>query len=141
MTHRVGPQMETPIVFDARKLSVRNGIISYLELASSPDAQREYERRVPIAQAPDELILMWEELGLATDLDWYCEPEFSLEEQAAIREFHQVWRAVAHETPDPMPYTIETLIGTPVWRRLVDGACKALRVFAKRGRLDEAASS
>lgn len=141
MTHRVGTEVETPIVFDERKMSVRNGIISYLELASSPDAQRAYERRVPLAQVPAELILMWEDLGLHTDPDWYGEPEFSLAELAAIREFHQVWRAVADATTDPMPPTIEALIGTAVWQRLVDGACKALLVFAKRGRLDEAASS
>ncbi|WP_421696983.1 hypothetical protein [Ancylobacter sp.] len=128
-------------MLDERKMSVRNGIISYLELASSPDAQRAYERRVSIARVPDELILMWEELGLATDSDWYGEPEFSLAEQAAIRDFHQVWNAVSDEAPDPMPPTIDALIGTAVWQRLIDGARKALLVFAKRGRLDEAASS
>ena len=128
-------------MFDQRKMSVRNGIISYLELASSPDAQRAYERRVPVARVPDELILTWEDLGLVTDSDWYGEPEFSFAEQAAIREFHQVWRAVSDEVRDPIPPTIEALIGTAVWQRLIDGARKALVVFAKRGRLDGPGSS
>jgi hypothetical protein len=128
-------------MFDERKMSVRNGIISYLELASSPDAQRAYERRVPLAQVPAELILMWEDLGLPTDSDWYGEPEFSLAEQAAIREFHQVWHAVSDEAPDPMPPTVEALIGTAVWQHLIEGARKALLVFSKRGGLDGPASS
>jgi hypothetical protein len=120
------------------KLRIRNNIIDYLELASSPDEQREYERRVPIAQVPNEMINQWEDCVPDADFDWYCEPEYSLDEQDAIRRFHQIWSSVADETPDEMPPTIGALIGTPVWQRLTDGAGEALRVFRARGRIDEA---
>jgi hypothetical protein len=40
---------------------VRNRIIEYLELASSFEAQREYERNVPIAHVPYEVINQWDD--------------------------------------------------------------------------------
>lgn len=120
------------------KLRIRNNIIDYLELASSPDQQREFERRVPIAHIPNEMINLWEDHVPDADFDWYSEPEFSLAEQSAIERFHGIWNSVADETPDVMPDTIETLIGTPVWQRLIDGATDALRIFQKRGRIDDA---
>jgi hypothetical protein len=120
------------------KLRIRNNIIDYLETASSPDAQRAYERRVPIAKIPDEMINQWEDCVPDADFDWYSEPEYSLEENFAIRQFHDIWNTVANDTPNVMPNSIDALIGTLVWQRLIDGAAKALRVFEKRGRIDEA---
>lgn len=40
---------------------VRNRIIEYVELASSFEAQQEYERDVPIAHIPYEVINQWED--------------------------------------------------------------------------------
>ena len=115
---------------------IRNNIIDYLELAASPDEQREYERNVPIAQVPNEMINMWEDQVDSNDLDWYCPPVFSPEENTAIRQFHEIWNRVADETPSPMPYTIEALIDTEPWSRLADAARRALDVFNQRGRFD-----
>jgi hypothetical protein len=55
----------------------------------------------------------------------------------AIRAFHDVWLAVADETPEWMPHTIEALIGTPVWNRLMVAARDTLQVLSLRGRFNE----
>jgi len=119
------------------KLRVRNNIMDYLELACSASAQRDYERRVPIAHVPNEMIAQWEDCVPDQDFEWYSEPEFSADEQAAIERFTQVWESVADETPDPMPDTVESLFGTRVWQRLMDAARDALNVFLVRGRISE----
>jgi hypothetical protein len=122
------------------KLRIRNGIMDYLELASSPSEQRDYERRVPIAHVPNEMINQWEDWVSDEDFDWYSEPEFSPAELDAIKRFHQIWESVADETPDVMPSSIEALLGTPVWQCLINGAADALSVFAARGRISETAA-
>ncbi len=115
---------------------LRNNIIDYLELASSVDEQRSYERNVPIAQVPNEMINQWEDVVDARDFDWYCPPVFSPHENVALRQFHEIWNQVADETPNPMPDTIEALIGTEPWSRLISAAQLALAVFERRGRFD-----
>jgi hypothetical protein len=40
---------------------VRNRIIAYLEVASSLEAQQEYERDVPMAHVPYEVINQWDD--------------------------------------------------------------------------------
>lgn len=116
---------------------IRNRIIDYLELAASADEQRDYERRVPIAQVPNEMINQWEDWVDGDDLDWYGPPVFSEDERQAVRSFQSVWLAVADDTPNPMPHSIDLLLGTPVWARLMAGAQAALAVFERRGRFDE----
>ena len=111
--------------------------MDYLELAASAEEQRAYECHVPIAQVPNELINRWEDWVRYDDLDWYAAPVFSPEEIAAIRAFHAIWLAVADATPEPMPHTIDALIGTQVWDRLMTAAQTALIVFEKRGRFDQ----
>lgn len=130
--------MERSVSLPTLKLSIRNNIIDYLETASSPHAQRAYERRVPIADIPGEMINQRQNCVPDADFNWYSEPEYSLEENVAIRQFHDIWNSVADDTPDIMPISIDALIGTPVWERLINGAADALRVFQKRGRIDEA---
>jgi hypothetical protein len=49
-------RMEEKTPVTVLKLRVRNNIMDYLELASSPSEQRDYERRVPIAHVPNEMI-------------------------------------------------------------------------------------
>jgi hypothetical protein len=115
---------------------IRNNIIAYLEVAASVEKQRIYERNVPIAQVPNEMINQWEDSVDSKDFDWYCAPVFSPEENMAMRQFHEVWNQVADETPNPMPYTIEALIGTEPWSRLMNAAQLALAVFERRGRFD-----
>lgn len=116
---------------------IRNRIIEYLEVAASADEQRDYESRAPIAHVPNEMINQWEDWVKGDDLDWYGPPVFSKDESIALRSFHGIWLAVADETPDPLPHSIDLLLGTPAWARLMDGARAALAIFEKRGRFDE----
>ena len=127
--------MDNTVTPHILKLRIRNNIIDYLGLASSPTEQRDYERRVPIAQVPNEIINQWEDSVDSTDFGWYSEPEYSLDEQTALKDFNRVWNLVADETPNPLPYSVDALIGTPIWQRLIDAAGDALRVFEKRGRI------
>lgn len=123
---------------------VRVGIIRYLELASSEDEQGQYERNLREAAAPgnvpNEVINQWEDWVRVDDFDWYCEPEFSVDENLAIRQSHAVWDQVADLTPEPMSESIEKLIGTPEWDRLAESARDALTVFLRRGLLLELAA-
>ena len=115
---------------------IRNRIIEYLEMASSYEEQREYERNVPIAHVPSEIICQWEDWVRGGRLDWFREPVFSAAEQTAIREFHLIWRSVADDTPKMLP-PLSDLIGTEPWERLRGGAELALKVFQPRGKFDE----
>jgi hypothetical protein len=128
---------EAPVSKRLLQQRVRNRIIEYLGTAASAEEQREYERDVPIAQVPNEMINQWEDWIPDGDLDWFSPPVFSPEESEAIRSFHKVWLSVADETPNPMPHSIELILGTPAWNRLMDAAHLALSVFEKRGYFDE----
>lgn len=119
------------------KLRVRRNIMDYLELASSQEEQRDYESSVPIAHVPHELINQWTDSVNDKDFGWYSEPEFSADEQAAMKQFQDVWECVINDTPNPMPNSIESLLGTEVWQRLMDAAQSALNVFMVRGRISD----
>ena len=112
---------------------LREGIIAYLELASSFDRQREYENTVPIAHVPSEMIEMWSDHVDEDFLSDYHEPVFSPDEQTAVREFHLVWISVIRDTPDELP-CLSDLVQTEPWQRLRLGADRALQVFLRRGR-------
>jgi len=116
---------------------IRNNIIAYLEVAASAQEQQEYERNVPIAQVPNEMINQWQDSVDPDDFTWYSEPVFTREENQAMRNFHATWSEVADATPNPMPYSVELLIGTPIWNRFMSAASIALDVFLKRGRFDD----
>ena len=128
---------ETEISESTLKYRIRAQIIWYLETAVSPSEQRKYESNLRSAGAPgcvpSEMIAQWEDWVRIDDIGWYSEPEFSDEEQAAIVCFHEIWNQVANEIRYPLPSTINELLGTQVWKRLMDGAEAALDVFIKRG--------
>lgn len=114
--------------------SIRNGIIEYLELASSFDAQRGYQARVPV-HVPDEIICKWEDL--VPDPNEFGPPVFSKAECEAIRRYHAIWDEVADLTDDPLP-SLEECFLLPAWLRLRDAAAEALRVFAAESPTDGA---
>jgi hypothetical protein len=122
----------SPILLDQR---IRNGIIEYLEIASSYEEQLEYEANVPIANIPNEMINQWEDWVHGNLRENYREPVYSLDEQAAIAGFQVIWSEVADETPKQMP-PLKALLGTPAWEKLRLGAQQALEVFLLRGKFD-----
>lgn len=48
--------MDSSILLHTLKLRIRSNAMGYLKLSSSPAEQREYERRISIAQALNEVI-------------------------------------------------------------------------------------
>jgi hypothetical protein len=98
---------------------IRNRIIEYLELAASADEQRDYERRVPIAHVPNEMINQWEDWVNGDDLDRYGPPVFSEDERRALRSFNSVLLAVADERPIRcrvrLSYCSTRLSGRALW--------------------------
>ena len=116
---------------------IRNRVIEYLEMAASYEDQREYERNVPIAHIPSEVINQWEDnfpRGLhhyASDREAYTPDEF-----AALESFADVWRSTADAVPDDWP-TLAEAQAMPEWSQLRQGAVKALAVFMRRGKLPE----
>lgn len=123
----------SPMVLAQR---IRNRIIEYLEIASSYEEQREYERSVPIANVPSEMICQWADWVEDKRLDSFTEPVFSSSEQVAVGEFHAIWHSVANDTAKTMP-PLSDLIGTEPWERLRRGAELALKTFEKRGKFNE----
>jgi hypothetical protein len=82
------------------------------------------------------VICQWADWLDGKRLDRFTDPVFSPTEQAAIREFHTIWRSVIDDTPKMMP-PFSDLIGTEPWERLRRGAELALRVFQARGKFDD----
>lgn len=115
---------------------VRNRVIEYLELASSFEEQEEYERNVPIAHIPYEVINQWEDWVFKdpredTDLsDVYDKPEVE-----AMGHFHEAWEDAASAVPNYPP--LSEVQALPEWGRLRDVAASALSVFMRRGTMSE----
>ena len=116
---------------------VRNRIIEYLELASSFEAQQQYDRDVPIAHVPYELINQWE--------DWvHKDPRedrdlsdvYDGAEVEAMCQFHAAWEDAASAVANNYPPLSEAQALTE-WDRLREAARSALSVFMRRGKMSE----
>ena len=117
---------------------IRNRIIETLELASSFEEQIEYEKKVPIANVPTEVINQWEDwVTYPKEIEvYYPDPVFTANERQVIKEFHKVWESVSEKTPDPLPQLTE-LFESPYWNKLKEAAQIGLEVFMVRGKLPE----
>lgn len=128
------PDKPSPRVVEQR---VRNRVIEYLELASSFHEQQEYERSVPIAHIPYEVINQWE--------DWvHQDPRedpklsdvYDGAEVEAMAQFHAAWDDAASAVPNNYP-PLSEVQALPEWRRLRDVAESAVSVFRRRGKMPE----
>ena len=115
---------------------IRNRIIEVLELASSFEAQLEYQSNAPTVWVANEVINQWEDWVRDPRDPSFCPPVFTPEEQEAIASFYRVWDDVCENTPDPLPH-LEELQKTESWERLRLAAKTALLVFQKRGRMSD----
>lgn len=115
---------------------VRNHTIEYLELAASYELQVQYERDVPIAHVPSEIICQWEDLSPVDRADDALHADlYSVDEAAAIREYHSVWNRVADQIPSGFP-TLKTVQTLTCWDDLRQAAISAGGVF-KAARQDD----
>ena len=116
---------------------VRNRIIEYFELAASYDAQLAYEKNVPIAHVPYEVINQWEDWAPAGPMKVVNDPGvFSAVELQEMKDFQLVWESTAAAVPDDYP-SLSEVQASPSWDHLRQQAKRALRVFEIRGKLPE----
>lgn len=112
---------------------VRNRIIEYLELASSFEAQLEYQQNAPIAFVPSEVINQWQDWVHTDPGTVDNHPDlYSTVEIAAMTQFHASWEATADSIPNPLP-PINQVHLLPEWNDLRRAADSALAVFLVRG--------
>ena len=116
--------------------SVRNRIIEHLELLSSFDDQREYQKTVPNVYLPYELINAWEDWVTESSTTSFIAPVFTEAESMAIEKFHSTWDLVAEALPDNYPH-FEKVLSSDYWAVLRQGAEDALQVLSVRGKLSE----
>jgi len=109
---------------------LRSSIGEQLTLLSDPEAQRQYERNVPIADVSAELFCGW--------FDDLYHPEspafraaFSPRELEDLAEFNEVFIRVAAELPEPLPRLCD-LQAHPAWGCVVSGAARALERLTGR---------
>jgi hypothetical protein len=110
--------------------NIRSSIHQELKLLADPEAQREYERNVPIADVPAELFAGWFDDSYHPQSPAF-QAAFSPRELEALAEFNSLFTAAGAELPEPLP-RLSDLLAHPVWARVSSGAAKALRGLSKR---------
>jgi hypothetical protein len=111
-------------------------VIEYFELASSFEAQREYELAVPIVHVPYEVIEQWQDWVPHLDLVLATSTVYSADEREALRRFQAVWDVTAAANGDDYP-SLSVVQDLPAWQELRREAESSLAIFAQRGRLPE----
>ena len=108
---------------DAHRDETRRLLHDLLLLLSDREAQRAYERDVPIANVPAELLSMWFDDIYHPSSDRFG-AAFSDDERAELAAFNDSYRARA----DDLPTTggVAALHGTPEWDEVVERASAAL---------------
>jgi hypothetical protein len=110
---------------------IRDGIRDLLALLADPERQRAYERKVPIAHVPAELVCMWfDDLYHPDDAAFVR--AFSTPELAALEEFNWAYRSVADEL-EPLAASVGELHAHSAWGRVSPAASAALKVIAGGG--------
>jgi hypothetical protein len=105
--------------FDSPKHRVRE----LLALLASEDDQLAYERDVPIAQVPAELLCMWFNDTYHPGPDWSS--HFTNRELEALARFHGIYERLSERLPKS-PSTVRTWLADPLWRRIMAEAAATL---------------
>ncbi len=103
--------------------SIRQGIRELLALLASEEEQLAYERDVPIANVPAELVCMWFDDTYHPDAAWFR--PFTTEELLALAEFHAAYAGVVQRLP-PSQGSVGTWHACPVWKAIMTAAARAL---------------
>jgi len=119
----------TPTLLNQR---MRNGVMWYLEIASSFEVQLRLQAAVPRVNVPNDIFNMWGDWIREDTPESYCEPVFSRDEQAAIWRYNAILDDVLDEVPEDWPKLLE-LIKTEHWKYLRGAAESTLEVFLRRG--------
>tara|TARA_R110002072_G_scaffold302990_1_gene490777 strand:+ start:454 stop:864 length:411 start_codon:yes stop_codon:yes gene_type:complete len=128
-----------PASYQVVQRRVRNRLIEYFEMAASFDEQSKYQLEAPQVHVPHEVINQYEDwVPSPSRLDEWGPPVFSMGELDALREFARVFDDTCDRTPHPLP-PLDQVQRLPAWESLRQGARDALRVFLRRGKLEEGA--
>ena len=106
---------------------IRGQIFDLLALIGDPEAQRSYERCVPIADVPSELVCMWFDSTYRPELPNFS-PSFSKEELKVLSEFNEFYDARVDALP--CRCELEELQGAPEWPAIMERAKDALKRLA-----------
>ena len=108
--------------------NIRSSIFEQLKLLADPEAQREYECNVPIADVPRELFCGWFDDSYHPESPAF-QAAFNPRELDALAEFHNLFSAAEVELPEPLPQ-LSDIQAHPAWGRVLSGAAKALRCLS-----------
>ena len=128
-------EKDSDIVISQR---IRNHLIAHLELACSEEMLLEYQKNVPIAQVPIELIEKWAD---SFDMDcyvkgWYTSPTYTEEELQSALAFEAMINHACKNMPE-ITYDINEIFKMSWWPLFKKQAKVTLSVFMKRGRLSD----
>ena len=110
---------------------MRRNVSDLLALLSDAEAQRAYERDVPIASVPSELNCMWFD-DMYHPADTAFQGAFSARELDALAKFHVVYEAATAEIQPP-PVVVADLHAHPAWDRVLRAASVTLRALSPAG--------
>jgi hypothetical protein len=110
--------------------NIRSSIREHLKMLADTVAQLEYERNVPIANVPAELICGWFDDSYLPESPAF-QAAFTPQELDALAKFNDLFAAATAELPEPLP-RLSDLQALPAWRRVISGAASALLGFSGR---------
>jgi hypothetical protein len=119
--------MEPSTAAEPYEAHFRDNVLGVLRLLASPEAQLDYQRRVPIAQVSAELFCQWADDTFWPD-DLRLQALFSPEEWFALLAFHSRFESISSRSPAPLP-PIDEFVKHPLGRELAEAARDALRFF------------
>jgi hypothetical protein len=116
---------------------VRNRIIEYLKLAASFEEQQQYERHVPIAYVPYEVINQWgDQVWKHPRENPHNNDVYDEAEVDALSRYQEVLDATSRAVPDDYPVLSEVQ-AMPEWASLRESAEQTLEVLMRRGKFSE----
>lgn len=104
---------------------LRSTILSLLRMLGDSDAQLAYERNVPIASVPAELVCMWFDDHYHPTTESF-QTAFSRRERAILAAFHERYETVASSLPADLR-RVADLQALGAWRTLMRDAVDTLR--------------
>jgi hypothetical protein len=104
-------------------LTWRGNVRDHLALLADFEAQKKYERDVPIANVPAELVCQWFDDLYHPDASQF-QALFSAAELAVLSAFNARFELIQGTVPYPI--SLSELQAMDVWRQLADAAASAL---------------
>ena len=120
--------MENEVDAHAIELQIRENIIGSLELAASFEEQIDYQKNVPIADVPAEVLCQWGGLAHPKFLDSMNREIYSEGEIKAVHDFQLVFEHTCASLPNQLP-ALQVLFENQFWKGLRNAAVLALKEF------------